>query len=210
MPTVLSPSPLQQRIAEQIVDIPVPRGRGCRRQGFSLNRILQRQFLSRLLTFQFRDMVSLAVDVFKVFTQDRIQQHLWPNRLWTLQFVVVEFLEVFKVFLWSRSSTLQFPVHVFMVYAQTWVQQRLGKQKITFFPRTGSSTKILSRDRVQLVLAVMKTLLEVFKFLSRDRVQQRLAEMVVVMLTLWLNGPRSSCGCGRTVLFSWCCPSGIR
>ena len=72
--------------------------------------------------------------------------------------------------------------------------------------------KILSRDRVQLVLAVVKTLVELFKTLSEDRVQQRLAEMVVVMLTLvlWLNGPRSSCGCGRTVLFSWCWPSGMR
>ena len=54
----------------------------------------------------------------------------------------------------------------------------------------------------------MKTLVEVFKTL----VQQRLAEMVVVMLTLVLslNGPWSSCGCGRTVLFSWCWPSGMR
>ena len=72
--------------------------------------------------------------------------------------------------------------------------------------------QILSRDRVQLVMAVVKTLVEVFKTLSEDGVQQRLAEMVVMMLTLVLslNGPRSSCGCGRMVLFGWCWPSGMR
>ena len=53
---------------------------------------------SRSLTLQFRDMVSLAVEVFKVFSPDRIQQRLWPNRPLTLQFVVVEFLEVNKAF----------------------------------------------------------------------------------------------------------------
>ena len=96
-----------------------------------------------------------------------------------------------------------------MVYAQNRVQQRC-------------LDKIFRED-----------LLEVFKILSGDsstgfgrdedfrggvqnfvRGQSSTAsrEIVVVMLTLVLslNGPRSSCGCGRTVLFSWCWPSGMR
>ena len=56
VPTVLYPSLLQQRIAEQIVDIPVLRGRESSSVDVfkvSLNRILQRPFPSRPLTFQF-------------------------------------------------------------------------------------------------------------------------------------------------------------
>ena len=51
---------------------------------FSQNRIQQRLFLGRSLTFQF------VVEVYKVFTQDRVHQHL-PRRVLTFLFPV-EFL----------------------------------------------------------------------------------------------------------------------
>ena len=49
----------QQQIADQIANIPVPRGRGVQ-----------------------------AVEVFKVLSQNRIQQRRLPSRLFTLQFAI--------------------------------------------------------------------------------------------------------------------------
>ena len=62
VPTVLSCVLLQQRSAEQIVDIPVPRGRGRVVKVFSLDRLQQRPSTSRPLTFLFRDVVGQAAE----------------------------------------------------------------------------------------------------------------------------------------------------
>ena len=70
VPTIVSYSSLLQRIMEQTVDIPVPGhgGRFAGLQGFHPNRVQQRLSLSRSLTFLF------AVEVHKVFSQDRVRQ----------------------------------------------------------------------------------------------------------------------------------------
>ena len=74
VPTIISYSSLQQRTSEQIIDIPVPQGRGGRGglgglQGVSRVRVQQRSVEQITLTFQ-----SLMVVVFKVSSQDRVQR----------------------------------------------------------------------------------------------------------------------------------------
>ena len=75
VPTVLSLSSLQQLIAEQVVDIPVPGRAGG--EGVevvkvsSQDRIQLRLTSSKPLTFQFR-----AVKIFKALAQDRVHQLL--------------------------------------------------------------------------------------------------------------------------------------
>ena len=67
VPTVLSVAVLQQRTAEQLATIPVPRGRGGHRlQGFSQGQ--NSTAFGSTLTF------LLPVEVFKVYARDRIQQ----------------------------------------------------------------------------------------------------------------------------------------
>ena len=89
VPIVLSLSLLRQLSAEQIVDIPVRRGRGDRVvevfEVFSQNRI-QLRLLSRSLAFH------VAVEVFKVYAQDRVQRR-FP-----------ELNTKFKVFAQDRSG----------------------------------------------------------------------------------------------------------
>ena len=92
VPTIVRYSSLQQRSAEQVVDIPVPRGRGRRRQVFSLGRLQQRWVEQSTLTFQFREVVGHAVEVLKVYTQDRVQQRLMPSKSLTYLFLLVEVL----------------------------------------------------------------------------------------------------------------------
>ena len=67
---------------KQIVDIPVPRGRGCRLQGFSEQN-------PTALTFQY------TVENFKVYSQDRVPQHL---PLLTLQLLLMTWMTRFKFF----------------------------------------------------------------------------------------------------------------
>ena len=71
VPTVVSLSSLQQLVAEQIVDIPVPGRAGGGGRGGLQDRIQQHFTSSRPLTFQFR-----AVEVFKALALDRVQQPL--------------------------------------------------------------------------------------------------------------------------------------
>ena len=76
-----------------------PQAAGCGTVGGSADcRVLFPCSSSRLprraWTFQFRAVVGEVVEVFKVFSQNRIQQRRFLSRTWTFQFAV----EVFKVF----------------------------------------------------------------------------------------------------------------
>ena len=99
----------------QILDVPVPQmggptvgsredARHCDPQGKCLLSCLRPSSCSspsRSLTFQFLEMFLLEIEVFKVFTQNRVQQHRSLS---------------------SRTFTFQFPVEVFKVFAQDKVQ----------------------------------------------------------------------------------------
>ena len=72
VPTIISYSSLQQRTAEQIIDIQVPQGRGgfWRPSKVSPKDRVQQRFVEQIpLTFRFH-----VVEVFKVFSQDRVQR----------------------------------------------------------------------------------------------------------------------------------------
>ena len=76
VPTIISYSSLQQRTSEQIIDIPVPQGRGGRGGHGGLQGVSQKQGSTAFsgadqitLTFQ-----SLMVVVFNFSSQDRFQQ----------------------------------------------------------------------------------------------------------------------------------------
>ena len=95
VPTVVSFAVLQQHIAEQIIDIPGRGGGGGQGglQGSSSDRIQQHGFLSRTLTFKFL-VVVVVREVFKVLTQDRVQQLGFRSGSSTL--LIVEALKVFS------------------------------------------------------------------------------------------------------------------
>ena len=97
VPTLLSVAVLQQRTAEQLASIPVPRGRHGRLPGSLPGQAQQRLWLSRLPTF------LLPVEVFMVFARDSFQQR-FPSRTFPLQLHAVEvFVVVFAVFLRFRA-----------------------------------------------------------------------------------------------------------
>ena len=106
VPTVLSPALLQQEVAEQIVDNPVPRGRGARGGLPSFPQVKFRSVLvSRSSTLQFLTLV-VPVEVFQVLSQDSV---LW-NRPLTFQFrLVVD--DLFKVFAQDRSNSVSIARH---------------------------------------------------------------------------------------------------
>ena len=126
-------SPLDFRIAEQVIEVPnivcPPRRRWkswwkCRRP-FPFLRYCSR-LLSRTLTFQLLAVVEL-VEVFPAFSRDRILQRCGTE---PLTFLLVEVFQVFNVDrvqqrFWSRSPCPQFQVEVFKVFNQFRVQQRL-------------------------------------------------------------------------------------
>ena len=75
--------------------------------------------------------VSLAMEVYKVFSRNRVRL-LLLGRSFTLQLQAVEFLEVFELFpldkvrssgLRSRSLTFQFPVESVMISIQMLIRQ---------------------------------------------------------------------------------------
>ena len=175
------------QLVEQLVEVPTI-------VSFSS---LQQRTGSRFLTFLF-PVVEVVVDgeVFKVFSQDRIQQRSLRRSL-TFQFLVI------------KTSSFLFPVvevvvvgEVFTVFSQDRIQQRTLRGSLTF---QFLVIKTSSLDRVQHLLlqhisqrcsslhprrwrlAVLQDLVVVFKTLSQDRVQQRFSEMedlVVVFKTL--------------------------
>ena len=96
VPTVVSYPSLQQLTAEHIVDIPAPGG----------------------------DAGGGGVEVFKVYSQDRIQQRLTSSKPLTSQFSVVE---IFKTLAQDRVQQL---LHLTLV-----LQMQLGMGFFALFPR---------------------------------------------------------------------------
>ena len=92
--------PVEVVVGVPNVDIPVP-GRGPPGHGVkvsSQNRVLL-LLSSRSLTFQFQGVVFLAVQVFKVFTQDRVPLNAPSSSSLTFQYLVA----VFKIFSQFRA-----------------------------------------------------------------------------------------------------------
>ena len=89
VPTIISYSML--RTIEQTMDIPVPRVRGEVAEVYKVfiqDRVFQQRVWSRSLNFQFLSVGGRELEVFKVFSLDRIQQRTWSRTL-TFRLVVV-------------------------------------------------------------------------------------------------------------------------
>ena len=159
--------------------------------------------LSRSLTIRFRVVVFLDMEVFKVFSQNRVKLRLVEQIIvrgvpFSQDRALLRLVEQIIVL------TLQFVVFlaldVLKVYAQDRFEQRLLEQNMELFT-------VYAQKRVQRRFSEVQALVEVLKTLSQYRVQVVVMMLGVMVTTL---EQRTYHWHWRDCTTRWRLPSGVR